>query len=98
MKNLQRTVHAASHIVFLASWFAVVELPADENTWTFEDNEVGVLPEVWKQAKTGAGPGSLWKVVADQSAPSGSQALAQMSSAGPRPLFPAVPFPCSYLP
>ena len=73
--------------VLCAVWFAVGKLPAGESIWTFENNKVGFLPKDWEEAKTGQGPGSLWKVVADESAPTGSQALAQLSSEGPRPLF-----------
>jgi hypothetical protein len=68
-------------------WLAAVEAPATEKVWTFEEGQVGVVPKHWKEAKTGEAPGSVWRVVADESAPSGSKALAQMSSDGPRPLF-----------
>lgn len=37
--------------------------------WTFEDATTGALPPGWTPAKTGDGPGSLWKVVEDSSAP-----------------------------
>ena len=48
---------------------------------------VGELPPGWFAAKTGEGPGSVWKVVEDATAPSGGKALAQTSAEGPKKLF-----------
>ena len=47
---------------------------------------VGELPRDWLAAKTGEGPGSVWKVVEDATAP-GGKALAQTSAEGPKRLF-----------
>jgi hypothetical protein len=47
---------------------------------------IGQLPPGWIAAKTGEGPGSVWKVVEDATAP-GHKALAQTSAAGPKRLF-----------
>jgi hypothetical protein len=80
-------VRVASCAALCVLWFGAVASPAEEARWSFDDSKIGVLPENWTEAKTGEGPGSMWRTVADGSAPSGSQALAQMSSAGPRPLF-----------
>ena len=55
--------------------------------WSFEDAQLGTLPKGWSAAKTGEGPGSVWKVIEDTSAPKGPKVLAQVSSEGPRPLF-----------
>jgi hypothetical protein len=63
---------------------------ADEGSsarWNFEDVTVGKLPAHWSAAKTGEGLGSVWKVVEDETAPTGAKVLAQTSSEGPRPLF-----------
>ncbi len=46
----------------------------------------GELPKNWTAAKTHEGPGSVWKVVDDSSAP-GGKALAQVSADGPKRLF-----------
>jgi hypothetical protein len=48
---------------------------------------VGQLPPGWVAAKTGEGPGSVWKVVEDATAPSAGKALAQTSAEGPKRLF-----------
>ena len=48
---------------------------------------VGELPQGWSAAKTGEGPGSVWKVVEDATAPHGKKALAQTSVEGPNRLF-----------
>ena len=55
--------------------------------WIFEDASVGKVPAGWLSGKTGKGPGSLWKVIEDDSAPSGTHVLAQISSEGPNRLF-----------
>jgi hypothetical protein len=46
----------------------------------------GELPKGWKAEKTHEGPGSVWKVVENASAP-GGKALAQVSADGPKPLY-----------
>ena len=48
---------------------------------------VGELPPSWIAAKTGEGPGSVWKVVEDPTSPSAGKALAQTSAEGPKRLF-----------
>src|SRR5258708_18733801 len=53
----------------------------------FEDAKVGELPKGWSSAKTGRGPGSVWKVVEDSTAPDGPKVLAQTSPDGPNGLF-----------
>lgn len=55
--------------------------------WDFENASVGTLPEGWSATKTGEGPGSVWRVVEDETAPRGTNVLAQTSTEGPRPLF-----------
>lgn len=56
-------------------------------TVTFGKDEAGQLPKGWTAAKTGEGDGSVWKVVADESAPSKKgHALAQ-TAAGPKAMF-----------
>ncbi len=47
---------------------------------------IGQLPPGWVAAMTGEGPGSVWMVVEDATAP-GGRALAQTSAAGPNKLF-----------
>ncbi len=49
--------------------------------------KIGELPPGWVAAKTGEGPGSVWKVVEDATAPEGKRALAQTSPEGPNGLF-----------
>jgi hypothetical protein len=51
------------------------------------DAKVGELPPGWSAAKTGEGPGSVWKVVEEPAAPGGKKALAQTSDQAPRRLF-----------
>lgn len=49
---------------------------------SFREAKVGELAAGWSAAHTGAGQGSVWKVVADQDSPDGGQALAQVSDRG----------------
>lgn len=70
--------------------FGSLLMTADEPQavrWSFEDAEVGKLPAEWLSAKTGEGPGSVWKVIEDSSAPSGPKVLAQTSADGPKAMF-----------
>src|SRR5258708_968703 len=47
-------------------------------TLQFKKGDLGKVPSGWKSDKTGKGDGSVWKVVADETAPSKSgYALAQ---------------------
>jgi hypothetical protein len=50
-------------------------------------SDVGKLPNKWMAAKTGKGEGSVWKVVADDSAPSKSGFALAQTAAGPSALF-----------
>ena len=53
----------------------------------FKKDDLGKVPAGWKADKTGKGEGSVWKVVADDTAPSkGGYALAQTAK-GPNALF-----------
>ena len=61
--------------------------PSQTIQWGCEDASVGKLSEGWSSAKTGEGPGSVWKIIEDKTAPSGKHVLAQTSAEGPRPLF-----------
>jgi hypothetical protein len=56
---------------------------AASKSWDFENDAEGKLPAGWSAAKTGEGPGSVWKIVATGM----GRALAQASSEGPNSLF-----------
>ena len=71
----------------VAAMFLVAADKPKSQRWDFEDAKVGGVPKGWSSAKTGKGPGSVWKVVEDKSAPKGSKVLAQTSSEGPNRLF-----------
>jgi len=76
---------AAEMIVLLGTLCLASPVLAEE--WTFEDAEPGKLPAGWTAAKTGSGPGSVWCVEQEASAPAGARVLVQTSSEGPKPLF-----------
>ncbi len=50
-------------------------------------SDEGRLPAGWKAAKTGKGEGSVWKVVADETAPSKSGYVLAQTAEGPSSLF-----------
>src|ERR1700757_2944540 len=49
--------------------------------------DVGKVPAGWKADKTGKGEGSVWKVVADDTAPSKSGYALAQTAEGPNPFF-----------
>jgi hypothetical protein len=52
----------------------------------FEGDKVGSVPKGWVVAKTGAGEGSVWKVVEDKTAPKGPKVVAQ-TAISPKAMF-----------
>src|SRR5437762_12475587 len=56
-------------------------------SWNFQDGVIGELPKAWTATKTGEGPGSVWKVQEDETAPAGGRVLSQTSAEGPNTLF-----------
>ncbi len=71
----------------LVSLLLLAANPPHLGQWDFEKAEVGKLPPGFSMAKTGRGPGSVWQVLRDKSAPKGAQVLTQTSPQGPNPLF-----------
>lgn len=77
------------HVLALLIVFPFLIPAAEEKgrTFTFGKEEAGNLPKGWTRAQTGKGEGSVWRVVADETAPSKKgHALAQ-TAAGPKALF-----------
>jgi hypothetical protein len=70
----------------LAMGLTTCAVAAEAFKMSLEDAKVGELPWGWVAAKTNKGPGSVWRVLEDASAP-GGKALAQVSAEGPNPLF-----------
>jgi hypothetical protein len=56
-------------------------------TFTFGKDDLGKLPKGWTAAQTNKGEGSVWKVVADATAPSKSGFAIAQTAEGPGPLF-----------
>src|SRR5207244_11177546 len=75
-------------VVVIALACAVVF--ADEGkarTFKFTKNDAGKLPNGWKAEKTGKGQGSVWKVVADETAPSKSGYVLAQTAESPNAVF-----------
>src|SRR5437667_322797 len=62
---------------------------AEEKTraFKFKKDDVGKVPAGWKAEKTGTGEGSVWKVVADDTAPSKTGLVLAQTAESPGPLF-----------
>jgi hypothetical protein len=58
-----------------------------ERAFKFSKDDVGKVPKGWKVEKTGKGEGSVWKVVADDTAPSTSGFALAQTAEGPSALF-----------
>src|SRR6516162_8509522 len=58
-----------------------------ERAFRFSKGDVGKVPAGWKAEKTGKGEGSVWKVVADDTAPSKSGFALAQTAEGPSSLF-----------
>jgi len=76
----------AGLFVVLALGTAFPSSAAEPFRLALKDDKVGQLPKGWVAAKTGQGPGSVWKVVEDKTV-AGDKALGQTSAEGPNPLF-----------
>jgi hypothetical protein len=64
-------------------------LAADDKTrsFAFKKDEVGKVPAGWTAEKTGKGEGSVWKVVADDTAPSKTGLALAQTAESPGSLF-----------
>lgn len=56
-------------------------------TFTFGKDDVNKVPKGWTAAKTGEGDGSVWKVVADDTAPSKKGFVLAQAAESPKALF-----------
>jgi len=63
------------------------EKEGKEQVICFSKDDVGKVAKGWTAAKTGKGEGSVWKVVADDTAPSKTGYVLAQTAEGPRPLF-----------
>jgi hypothetical protein len=71
-----RRLLTVSAIALLCAALAAAE--SKTQTFPFRKDDLGKVPAGWKADKTGQGDGSVWKLVADETAPSkGGLALAQ---------------------
>jgi hypothetical protein len=66
---------------------SLVAADGKERIIVFGKDDVGKLPQGWKAARTGKGEGSIWKVVADKTAPSKKGYVLAQTAAGPGSLF-----------
>jgi Domain of Unknown Function (DUF1080) len=58
-----------------------------DRLFRFSKADLGRLPKGWKAEKTGKGEGSIWKVTADKTAPSGTGLVLAQTAEGPAALF-----------
>jgi hypothetical protein len=81
---MRGTIVAA--LVALAS-AAVWAEEGKERAFQFGKDDVGKVPAGWKAEKTGKGAGSVWKVVADSTAPSKSGFALAQTAESPSSMF-----------
>jgi hypothetical protein len=80
---------AKSKLAVLVVLLGVALAVADDKppTLTFTKGDLDKVPTGWKADKTGKGDGSVWKVVADDTAPSKSGFALAQTAEGPTGLF-----------
>jgi len=66
---------------------ALLAADRKESALRLTKDDVGKLPAGWKAEHTGKGEGSVWKVVADDTAPSKSGYALAQTAEGPGPFF-----------
>src|SRR5262245_61344023 len=66
---------------------ALVRAEEKERALRFGKADLGKVPDGWKAAQTGKGDGSVWKVVADDTAPSKSGFVLAQTASGPSAIF-----------
>jgi hypothetical protein len=77
--NLQRFSPITFGILLLGLFCFPGFLPAQTKTWNFDKDNVQSLPQGWLFALTGQGAKGVWVVLADSTAPSPPNVLAQTS-------------------
>jgi len=82
-----RFVISAYPVTLLATMVAALAL-GKAKTWNFDKEKVQELPSGWLSEHTGQGAKGNWKVVADPSAPSSPNVLAQLSDDATNYRFP----------
>jgi hypothetical protein len=73
-------------LVALAGAMAWAE-EGKERVFKFGKDDIGKVPKGWKAEQTGKGQGSVWKVVADETAPSKSGYVLAQTAESPNPFF-----------
>ena len=74
-------------VILLLAAFLVGADDTAPRVITFGKDAVDKLPAGWKADKSGKGEGSVWKVLADKTAPSKSGQVLAQTAAGTRPVF-----------
>jgi hypothetical protein len=59
----------------------------EARTLVFSKEDAGKVPAGWKEARTGKGEGSVWRVVADASGPGKTGYVLMQTAEGPNPMF-----------
>src|SRR5437868_2237859 len=79
----------ATHLALPALLLAATALGAAERgvAFRFRKDDVGKLPAGWKAERTGKGGGSVWKLTADETAPSGAGVVLTQTAESPNAVF-----------
>jgi hypothetical protein len=88
MKNNLHSPFSAPSVVFIVMTLAGTSALAKAKTWSFDEDKVQELPWGWLSERTGQGSLGDWKVVADPTAPSRPNVMAQLSNDATNYRFP----------
>jgi Domain of Unknown Function (DUF1080) len=75
------------HLALVSFLVAFLEQGGGSGPVTFAKDSVGKVPPTWKEESTGKGKGSIWRVVADVTAPSGKGFVLAQTTQSPDSLF-----------
>jgi len=75
------------HWLILVALVSGTDSPDRERILGFRRVDLGKVPTGWKAEQTGAGEGSIWKVVADDTAPSKSGVALAQTAESPAQMF-----------
>src|SRR5262245_52162564 len=84
MRTCSSMIWAALLIGTAGSLTAADEKP---RAFRFGKDDLGKVPAGWKADRTGKGEGSVWKVTADETAPSKTGHVLAQTAEGPNSLF-----------
>ena len=88
MKHGFHSPFSTPFVIFIVMILAGTSALANVKTWNFDKDKMQELPSGWLSERTGQGSSGEWKVIADSTAPSQPNVLAQLSDDATNYRFP----------